>query len=189
MFVDKPVAGSLADAVTIYREAAAAGTPIFSSSSLRYSPGAQEIRRGDIGKSRGLRCFQPLCFRSDPPRSFLVRDPRSRISLHCHGHWMQISDAGYHQRRRRRCWDLGRWSHRHFSRHANWRKRLWRNRVRRKRKSAQSGTSADIAHSLWKSSNFFGPAHRPLRPTKHSRFMPSWKRQTKASDGAASRSS
>ena len=37
--VDKPVASSLADVVAIYKEAQRTGTPLFSSSSLRYSPG------------------------------------------------------------------------------------------------------------------------------------------------------
>src|SRR5688572_27454248 len=35
-FIDKPVAGSLKDAVAIYREAAQAGVPVFSASSLRF---------------------------------------------------------------------------------------------------------------------------------------------------------
>ena len=38
VFIDKPVAGSLADALRIYRLAEQYGTPCFSSSSLRYSP-------------------------------------------------------------------------------------------------------------------------------------------------------
>ena len=37
--IDKPVAASLVDVVAIYREAQRTGTPLFSSSSLRYSPG------------------------------------------------------------------------------------------------------------------------------------------------------
>ena len=37
VFVDKPIAGSLADAVAILRAAENAGVPIFSSSSLRYT--------------------------------------------------------------------------------------------------------------------------------------------------------
>ncbi len=39
VFIDKPVAGSLADAVEIYRLAKESGTPCFSSSALRFSPG------------------------------------------------------------------------------------------------------------------------------------------------------
>jgi hypothetical protein len=39
MFIDKPVAASLADVVRIFELARMSGTPCFSSSSLRYSPG------------------------------------------------------------------------------------------------------------------------------------------------------
>jgi hypothetical protein len=59
MFIDKPVAGSLADAVAIYRVAKASGTPVWSSSSLRFSPGAQEIRGGAIGKVLGADAYSP----------------------------------------------------------------------------------------------------------------------------------
>ena len=44
VFIDKPVAGSLADAVEIYRLAKESGTPCFSSSSLRFNPGIRSAR-------------------------------------------------------------------------------------------------------------------------------------------------
>lgn len=44
VFIDKPVAGSLADAVEIYRLAKESGTPCFSSSSLRFAKGIQAAR-------------------------------------------------------------------------------------------------------------------------------------------------
>jgi predicted dehydrogenase len=47
VFIDKPVAGSLADAVEIYRLAKESGTPCFSSSSLRFGPGIRDARTGD----------------------------------------------------------------------------------------------------------------------------------------------
>jgi predicted dehydrogenase len=50
VFIDKPVAASLADAVTIYREALIAGVPVFSSSSLRFSRDTQAVRGGSIGR-------------------------------------------------------------------------------------------------------------------------------------------
>jgi hypothetical protein len=59
VFIDKPVAGSLADAVAIYRVAKATGTPVWSSSSLRYAKGAQEIRGGAIGKVLGADAYSP----------------------------------------------------------------------------------------------------------------------------------
>ena len=45
VFIDKPVAGSLADAVEIFRLAKEAGVPCFSSSSLRFSPDVAQIRQ------------------------------------------------------------------------------------------------------------------------------------------------
>ncbi len=44
VFIDKPVAGSLADALEIYRLAKESGTPCFSSSSLRFSRGIHDAR-------------------------------------------------------------------------------------------------------------------------------------------------
>jgi hypothetical protein len=49
VFVDKPVAGSLADAVLIYELAAKAGVPIFSSSSLRYSQSNIAVKNNPAG--------------------------------------------------------------------------------------------------------------------------------------------
>jgi predicted dehydrogenase len=45
VFIDKPVAGSLADAIQIYELARQYKTPVFSSSSLRFYPGVQAIRK------------------------------------------------------------------------------------------------------------------------------------------------
>jgi predicted dehydrogenase len=44
VFIDKPVAGTLADAIEIFRLAEAEGVPCFSSSSLRYSTGVLAAR-------------------------------------------------------------------------------------------------------------------------------------------------
>jgi predicted dehydrogenase len=44
MFIDKPVAASLADIVRIFDLAQKSGTPCFSNSSLRYSPGIAGMR-------------------------------------------------------------------------------------------------------------------------------------------------
>lgn len=70
VFVDKPAAGSLADVVAIYREAKEAGVPIFSSSSLRYTPGAQAIRNGAIGKVVGCDAFSPCSLEQTHPDLF-----------------------------------------------------------------------------------------------------------------------
>jgi predicted dehydrogenase len=59
LFIDKPVAASLADAIAIFRFAAEHKVPCFTSSSLRYSKGAVAIRNGSIGKVHGAMAFSP----------------------------------------------------------------------------------------------------------------------------------
>ena len=44
LYIDKPVAATLAEAQAIYALAEEAGVPIFSSSSLRFAPGTQALR-------------------------------------------------------------------------------------------------------------------------------------------------
>ena len=70
VFVDKPVAGSLADAVLIYREASAAGVPLFSSSSLRYMASAQAVRSGSIGQVTGCDAYSPASLEKTHPDLF-----------------------------------------------------------------------------------------------------------------------
>ena len=50
VYIDKPVGGTLADAMEIFRLAAEAKVPLFSSSSLRFAKNTQEVRGGSIGK-------------------------------------------------------------------------------------------------------------------------------------------
>jgi predicted dehydrogenase len=50
LYIDKPMAGSLKDALEIFRLAKEAGVPVFSSSSLRYGKATQAVRNGSIGK-------------------------------------------------------------------------------------------------------------------------------------------
>lgn len=53
MFIDKPLAASLADAMVIFDAAKKYNVPVFSASSLRYITGAKEIAEGKIGKVLG----------------------------------------------------------------------------------------------------------------------------------------
>jgi hypothetical protein len=70
VFVDKPVAGSLVDVIRIYEAAEHFKTPIFSSSSLRYTRGAQEIRGGKIGRVMGADAYSPCELESHHPDLF-----------------------------------------------------------------------------------------------------------------------
>ena len=70
LFIDKPVAGSLADAVAIYKAAADNNVPEFSSTSLRYSKGAQEVRGGSIGKVHACFSYSPCHLEKTHPDLF-----------------------------------------------------------------------------------------------------------------------
>lgn len=69
-FIDKPVAGSLADAVAIYQAAKKYNVPVFSSSSLRFAKGAQEIRGGAIGDVLGCDAYSPCSLEKTHPELF-----------------------------------------------------------------------------------------------------------------------
>jgi hypothetical protein len=71
VFIDKPVAGSLADAVEIYRLAKESGTPCFCSSSLRFSPGIQAVRNDPrIGDVLGCDAYGPCSLEPHHPDLF-----------------------------------------------------------------------------------------------------------------------
>ncbi|MFM9194822.1 MAG: Gfo/Idh/MocA family protein, partial [Planctomycetia bacterium] len=59
LFIDKPVAGSLADAIVIYRLAEERGVPVFCSSALRFGKAAQAVRGGSIGDVTGCDAWSP----------------------------------------------------------------------------------------------------------------------------------
>jgi predicted dehydrogenase len=67
VFIDKPVAGTLADAIAIYKAAAKYNCPTFSSSSLRYAKGAQELRSGALGKILGCDAYSPCSLEPTHP--------------------------------------------------------------------------------------------------------------------------
>ncbi len=59
VFVDKPIAGSLRDAVEIFSLAKAAKVPVFSSSALRFAKDTQAVRGGSIGKVTYAETYGP----------------------------------------------------------------------------------------------------------------------------------
>lgn len=69
-FIDKPVAGSLRDAVLIYQEAAQAGVPVFSSSSLRFGKNSLAARQGAYGKIRHCETTSPASLEPTHPDLF-----------------------------------------------------------------------------------------------------------------------
>ena len=70
-FIDKPVAGSLVDAIAIFEAADRLGTPVFSSSSLRFAKPAQQARQGKlVGEVLGCQTFGPAKIEPTHPDLF-----------------------------------------------------------------------------------------------------------------------
>ncbi|MBI1841254.1 MAG: Gfo/Idh/MocA family oxidoreductase [Verrucomicrobia bacterium] len=59
VFIDKPIAGSLRDAVEIVRLAKESGVPCFSSSSYRFYESMQELKKADVGKLMSAVSYGP----------------------------------------------------------------------------------------------------------------------------------
>jgi len=59
VFIDKPIAGSLADTIRILDLAEKAKVPLFCSSSLRFGKAVQDVRHGSIGQVKSAETFSP----------------------------------------------------------------------------------------------------------------------------------
>jgi hypothetical protein len=70
VFVDKPVAASLVDAIRIFDAAKSAGVPLMSASSLRYGAATQEVRAGSVGKVTAAETFSPVNLEPSHPDLF-----------------------------------------------------------------------------------------------------------------------
>ncbi|SKA90580.1 Predicted dehydrogenase [Prosthecobacter debontii] len=70
VFIDKPIAGTLTDAIKIFEEAKAAGVPVFSSSSLRFGKGTQAVRNGSVGKVMRAETTSPASLEATHPDLF-----------------------------------------------------------------------------------------------------------------------
>ncbi|MEM8969611.1 MAG: Gfo/Idh/MocA family oxidoreductase [Bacteroidota bacterium] len=67
VFIDKPIAASLPDAIALFNAAEKYGVPMFSSSSLRYMKSAQEVANGSIGKVLGADTYSPAHLEATHP--------------------------------------------------------------------------------------------------------------------------
>lgn len=68
LFIDKPMAGSLADVLEIFRLAKDSGVPCWSSSSLRFGPGTLGMRKNEaVGEVRGCDAFSPCSLEEHHP--------------------------------------------------------------------------------------------------------------------------
>ncbi len=70
VFIDKPIAGTLVDAIKIFDEAKAAGVPLFSSSSLRFGKTTQAVRGGSLGKVSSAETHSPASLEKTHPDLF-----------------------------------------------------------------------------------------------------------------------
>ena len=70
LFIDKPMAGSLADAILIFDLAKKKGVPVFSSSSLRYGKASQAARNGALGKITYVEVHSPCSLEVHHPDLF-----------------------------------------------------------------------------------------------------------------------
>jgi len=70
VFIDKPIAGSLADAIAIFELAKKHKVQVWSSSSLRYAEGAQAIRNGKVGDVLGCDAWSPCSLEATHPDLF-----------------------------------------------------------------------------------------------------------------------
>jgi hypothetical protein len=67
VFIDKPLAASLADAIAIFQAAKRHGVPMFSASSLRFKPDMQAVRNGSVGRVLGADAYSPAHLESTHP--------------------------------------------------------------------------------------------------------------------------
>jgi predicted dehydrogenase len=68
LFIDKPMAGNLADVLEIFRLAKENDVPCWSSSSLRYSPGIVELKKKNtVGRILGCDVYSPCSLEEHHP--------------------------------------------------------------------------------------------------------------------------
>jgi len=70
MFIDKPMAASLSDAMAIFNAAEHYNLPVFSASSLRYIAKMDEVSSGSVGKVLGAETYSPCKLESTHPDFF-----------------------------------------------------------------------------------------------------------------------
>jgi len=70
VFIDKPISGSLEDAIAIFAASEKYGVPLFSSSSLRFAEQNQAVRNGSIGKITYAKTGSPASIEETHPDLF-----------------------------------------------------------------------------------------------------------------------
>lgn len=70
LFIDKPIAGSLSDALEIFRLAKEAGVPVFTSSAYRYYDTMVELKKANVGQIRSAISYGPSPLEPNHPDFF-----------------------------------------------------------------------------------------------------------------------
>lgn len=70
VFIDKPIAGTLVDAIKIFDAAKKASIPVFSSSSLRFGKSTLAVRKGSIGRVSSAETSSPASLEEHHPDLF-----------------------------------------------------------------------------------------------------------------------
>lgn len=70
LFIDKPIAASLSDAIQIFELAEQHQVPVFSASSLRFGPATAAVANGSIGKIIGASTYSPAKIEPTHPDLF-----------------------------------------------------------------------------------------------------------------------
>ena len=184
LFIDKPMAASLADAMEIFRLAKEKNVPCFSASSLRFSAGFQAVRSGSGGARRSarLRRLGPDAPRAAPSRPVLVRHPRRGDPFHDHGAGLRDGDPRRPPDKVVGVWKDGR------SGTFVAEERLRGHRSKARKGAARRQVSRAMSRWWSRSSSSSRPANRPSTRRRRWKSSPSWKRPMRANAKAASRS-
>ena len=70
LFIDKPLAGSLKDAVEILRLCKEVNVPVFTSSAYRYYDSLTELKKTDVGEIKGAISYGPCSYEEHHPDLF-----------------------------------------------------------------------------------------------------------------------
>ncbi len=188
VFIDKPVAGSLADAIAIFDLARETGTPCFSSSSLRFSPGiAARAHDPRLGEVVGCETFGPCELEAHHPDLFWygvhgVESLYTIMGTGCESVARTHTDG--------RTWPSASGRTAGSGRSAATARRPTSSAgpSSAPRGSPRWATMAGMSRWSSRSSSSSRPASRRSPPRRPSRSSPSWRPPTRASARAAGRS-
>ena len=131
LWIDKPVAGSLADAIVIYELAKKHNVPCFSTSSARFSAGLRLVLNDEkVGSVAGRIDLGLVLLFARHARHVLLRHSRHRAAVRADGQRLRNGQSRAHGRHRLCHRRVEGGPHRHLSRHSARGGLVWRHRVR-----------------------------------------------------------